>query len=77
MVRRGGHVEFGRVDVPRARCYVVHEEFRVKLIGGTVIRGREEREVPVAEVVRAEEFLGEAGWLLLVEARFPKLVVIV
>jgi hypothetical protein len=75
MVGRRRHVELGGVDVPRARCDVVHEVFGVKL-GGAVIRAREEGEVPVAEVVRAEEFLGEAG-LLVVEARVPKFVVVV
>ena len=78
MVRRGRHVELGGVDrdVPRARCYVVHEEFGIELIRRGV-RGREEGEVAVAEAVRAEEFLGEAGLLLLAKVRFAKLVVVV
>ena len=76
---RGRHVEFGGVDrgVARAGCYVVHEEFRIELIRGAV-RSREEREVAVAEAVRAEEFLGEAGLLLLlVKVRFAKFVIVV
>jgi hypothetical protein len=70
------HVELGGVDVRRSRCYFVHEELGIELVGGAA-RGRKEREVTVAEVVRAEKLLGEAGLLLLAEVWFPKLVVIV